>query len=339
MNGKMFTMVLTLIFFSLATTGTTRGANDLPNSNVLTDSQILDQDGVAVVALILRDASGGELNRSTGFIVSPDGHVLTVAHVRPTEPGQYMDAVIGQAAGPLHKLTQISIDIERDVALYELDQSQGCRPSLPLSVDRPSVTDELLALGFPKGLGLTPITAKVANLYGPEGLIIVDGFLGPGTSGGPVFQRDGHVMGIVRGGHPSSTSNNHVIPIAYASGLLQAIGRWPPQQSIEVYPIECYKSCPAPENGIEKWESEVPWQSQSGWLGGGNNRTDVCNALKAGWEAANAGHYVEIRAMDEANNKDLLGHVEYRYMCAGVARSGPIYRTALSRSCGLRLSP
>jgi S1-C subfamily serine protease len=309
------------------------------SDTTLTDSEILDQDGVAIVALTLRDASGGELNQSTGFIVSPVGHVLTVAHVRPTGPGEYMEAVIGQATGVVHRLSSISVDVERDVALYVLDQSQGCRPSLPLSVDRPRVTDELLALGFPKGLGLTPIAAKVANLYGPDGLIIVDGFLGPGTSGGPVFQRDGHVMGIVRGGHPADASNNHVIPIAYASGLLQMIERWPPQQSIEVYPIECYKSCPAAENGIDKWEAEVPWQSQTGWLGGGSNRTDACNALKAQWQAANPGHSVEIRAMDEVNNKDLLGHVEYRYICAGISRSGPIYRSAPSRTCGLRVAP
>jgi S1-C subfamily serine protease len=305
----------------------------------LTDTQILDQEGPAVVSLVVRAVGGGEVDRGSGFIVSPEGDILTVAHVRPSDPSQYMEATIGQSAGVTHRLTLIGMDIERDVALYRLDQSQVCRPSLPLSVDRPFVTDQLTVLGFPKGLGLTPLTARVANLYGPDGLIIVDGNLTPGTSGGPVIRRDGRVMGIVRGGHPSSTQTNHVIPIAYASGLLETIGRWPPQQSTEVYPIECYRSCAVPENGIDHWESEVPWSAQSGWLGGGNNRTDVCNSLKAGWEAANPGHYVEVKGMDEANNKDLFGHVEYKYICNGVARFGPAYRVSRSRSCGLPPAP
>jgi hypothetical protein len=74
-------------------------------------------------------------------------------------------------------------------------------------------------------------------------------------------------------------------------------------------------------------------------LGGGNNRTAVCDSLKAAWEASHPGEHIEITRMGEDNNKDLFGHVEYKYICDGVTRSSPVYVSAPSRHCGLKGVP
>ena len=302
----------------------------------LTDGQLLDRAASAVVSLVVRNDKGEEVNSGTGFIVSSEGHVLTVAHVRPGS-GEYLEGIVGAKDGTRLRLSPMGLDEARDVALWQLPQAVGCRPALGLSVDRPAVSEELMGLGFPQGLGMTPISLKLANLFGPSGTMIVDGYLSRGTSGGPVLNRAGLVVGIIRGGHPSSASENHVTPITMASGLLQTVGRWPPRANQETYPIECYRPCAHPSHGIERYGTEVPWAANSGWLGGGNSRPNICGGLRAGWEASNPGQTIEIpdSGMTEDSKKDVFGHVEYMYFCRGTARSNPVYREARSRACGL----
>ena len=79
----------------------------------------------------------------------------------------------------------------------------------------------------------------------------------------------------------------------------------------------------------------MEWTRSSGWLGGGNNQSDVCNGLASAVLTETKADSVEVTWTDEESKKDILGEVEYKYHCRGIVRTGPIYAERRSQACGL----
>lgn len=300
----------------------------------VTPQEILQKNTSAVVFLERKNANGDVLETGSGFIVSPDGFVVTVAHIDP-EPTEKLWATIGEREGTEFPLLFRDSDPNADVALWQFPQSLTCRRSVTLSSDRLEVLDPVLAVGFPGNSGLTPSSLTVNNLNTNRGFAKTDGFLEPGNSGGPVFNQGGHVVAIVQGGGLPGTENNEIIPISLGLALVR---KWNVAAGVDAEnppPASCYATCRAPEHGIEGWASEVRWRDQSGWLGGGNNQPDVCAALAAATQAKLGADKITITETREESKKDLFGRVEYMYYCEGLAKIGPVYKEQRSTACGL----
>ena len=296
--------------------------------------EILDENQSSIVYLSVRQTNdNAEVSHGTGFIVTRDGYFLSAAHVA-AQDGQYLDAVIGGKEGVHHSPTFVGSEPSLDIALWRFQQAVACRPTVPLSTTTPEATDAVLVIGFPGALGLSPSLARIGNVEGPDQEYVLDGTLEEGDSGGPTFNESGEVIGIFRGGHPASGTENHVIPIGPAVALLGKYGVSPSNASADFGP-ECYSKCRNPENGVERWHSSVPWSASSGWLNGGHSRQEVCGELQASWVQTHPGHAVVIQSMSESNKKDILGHVTYQYSCVGTDVSSPVYREARTKACGL----
>jgi S1-C subfamily serine protease len=298
-------------------------------------SEILADNSRSTVYLEVRNTDGGVVNRGSGFIVSHNGFVVTVAHMKVT-PSQRLWAIIGQKAGTSFPLEFKDADEATDVAIWQFPQSTVCRPSVTLASKVPAVLDPVLALGFPGSSGLTPNTLTVTNLQTQRGFFKTDGFLEAGNSGGPVFNQSGQVVAIVHGGGLPGTENNEIIPITLAINLLR---KWNVGIGIDApvpYAETCYGSCQSPQHGIAGWNKEVPWERSSGWMGGGNNQRDVCNGLASAVRTEMKADEVLVTwTGEDPPKKDVFGHVEYKYHCRGVARIGPIYAIKRSAACGL----
>jgi serine protease Do len=133
----------------------------------------------------------------SGFIVSPDGYVLTNAHVidsahevlvRLTDKREFKAQVIGS-------------DSRTDVALLKID-AQGLPAVRIGNADASRVGEWVIAMGSPFGFENTVtagiISAKARRLpdenYVP--FIQTDVAINPGNSGGPLFNLKGEVIGI-----------------------------------------------------------------------------------------------------------------------------------------------
>ncbi len=133
----------------------------------------------------------------SGFLISPDGYILTNFHVveRATEvrvklmDGRELDAeVVGSDQGTDVALLKVS---ERGLPSLTLGDSEALR-----------VGDWVVAMGNPHGLGHTVtqgiVSAKGrsigAGLY--DDFIQTDAAINPGNSGGPLFNLRGEVVGI-----------------------------------------------------------------------------------------------------------------------------------------------
>src|SRR5215471_398857 len=191
---------------------------------------ILRLNKSAILYLEVRNSSGTVLRRATGFIVSHDGYVITAAHIM-TDPRSAHDAservwaAIGQRYGAIYPLSFRERDEGSDVAVWQLPQMNEVLFAVTLSAKRVRVFDTVMALGFPKEEGLTPSpNRKIANLSSVRGFYKVDVQIDPGNAGGPVFNEEGEVVGIVQGGALSGADDTDIIPIASAAKLLEKRG-------------------------------------------------------------------------------------------------------------------
>jgi hypothetical protein len=209
-------------------------------------NQIVQQNSPAVVFLEVVDGKGQSRDSGTGFIVSPDGYVVTVAHIK-AKPDEQMWAVIGERSGTPLRLQPREVDDQDDVALWQLPQSVECRHTVILSTETPKYPEAVLALGFPRAEGLTSLPMSIVNSGTRYGFYKSDGALDHGDSGGPVFNKDGKVIAIVQGGGIPGTANNDLIPVSIAISLLK-------KRNVRVG-IDGPVSCKGPQTKFPDWSS------------------------------------------------------------------------------------
>jgi serine protease Do len=145
---------------------------------------------------------GGSLG--SGFIISPDGYIVTNNHVvAPARP----DAVVEQITVTLADRTEyeaevVGRDTATDIAVLKINPN-GRLPFVRFGEsERVRVGDWVVAIGNPFGLGGT-VTAGIvsalhrninAGLY--DRYIQTDASINSGNSGGPMFDLQGNVIGI-----------------------------------------------------------------------------------------------------------------------------------------------
>jgi hypothetical protein len=303
-----------------------------------TPSEIVSINSHAIVYLEVENIAGEMVTHGTGFIVSQDGYVLTVNHVKP-QAGQQLVAIIGQKSGTKFPLSFREADENSDVALWQLPQSATCRYSVALSDKDVSVLDRVVAMGFPENEGLAPSPISITNTTSKLGFYKADGLLSPGNSGGPVFNETGFAIALVEGGGIPGSQNNDLIPVAPAIALLKKHSVRAGLNKPVIFADSCYASCRAKENGIESWSSQTEWHDSTGWMDGGSDPVRECAKLMAARLVGHPDSEIELfpgtKGRDEDSKKDVLGHVSYMYKCGGTLRSGPIYVQKQSPSCGL----
>jgi len=146
---------------------------------------------------------GGEVRRGvgSGFIVSPDGYILTNAHVVSNEEGGETELTVRLADGREFAARVVGIDKRTDVAVIKIDATN--LPTVRFGDPNAArVGQWVIAVGAPFGLDQTVtagiISAKSRRLpdetYVP--FIQTDVAINPGNSGGPLFNLAGEVIGI-----------------------------------------------------------------------------------------------------------------------------------------------
>lgn len=149
-----------------------------------------------------RDSSS-PITSGSGFLVSTDGYVMTAAHVGVAKGNE----VSARAAnGRIYSGNVVGILPSNDMALIKLRAFSG-RAAQPASPGCQAVGDTVFTLGKPRGQG---DTARVGSLqalrfgrpvaygkYGyPDALVLRMG-TERGESGGPVFDKNGKLVGMV----------------------------------------------------------------------------------------------------------------------------------------------
>ena len=150
---------------------------------------------------------GGEgqaagLSSGTGFVIAPDGLILTNRHV--VDGGKSFLVMMTDATQKSAEV--VAIDDEQDLALIRVKLDEGkTLPTVRLSPgDNPADGAECTVMGFPliDRLGAAiKITRGIvsSSTAGSTGAadVLIDAKVNPGNSGGPILDRFGNVMAIV----------------------------------------------------------------------------------------------------------------------------------------------
>jgi len=133
----------------------------------------------------------------SGFIISPDGYILTNAHVVDAAD----EVVVRLTDKREYKAKIIGADKRTDVALLKIEAS-GLPAAKLGSPEQLKVGEWVLAIGSPFGFD-SSVTAGIVSAKGrslPQEnyvpFIQTDVAINPGNSGGPLFNMKGEVVGI-----------------------------------------------------------------------------------------------------------------------------------------------
>ena len=158
---------------------------------------------------------------ATGFFIDEQGGLLTNAHV-------VAEAKVVWIKIPAFGKRSFFVDVvgicpDRDLALLRLRpeeleflKKQPGRAYLLLSnSDLARPTDKILVLGYP--LGQNSLKSSIGIISGRENgwgrtFLQITAPVNPGNSGGPLFNEEGHVIGIVIATLSSAQNINFVIP-------------------------------------------------------------------------------------------------------------------------------
>ncbi|MBI1852621.1 MAG: trypsin-like peptidase domain-containing protein [Planctomycetes bacterium] len=133
----------------------------------------------------------------SGVIVSPDGYILTVAHV----VSGLNEVQVRMRSGLTLTANVVRTAESKDVALLKLPGTGHAWVDLALEAE-PSEGTEIYSIGAPTGEELAfSVTKGIVSGYrtGEDGIRLVqtDASINPGNSGGPLVDGNGRVVAIV----------------------------------------------------------------------------------------------------------------------------------------------
>lgn len=187
----------------------------------------------AAIALIRAETGPDSALEATGFGVSPSGAVITNRHVIEANGKRSARVQVKFADTPVWRkahVVRVPDDATVDLALLQIDEP-GAYPvvrGVAPSVDVP-VGGAIASLGFPLGTELpmegaratATLTIGTVSKSVAE-LLQIDSYASHGSSGSPVFDGHGHVVGAIYGGPREAAGR---IVYAVPSPLIAALIR------------------------------------------------------------------------------------------------------------------
>ena len=168
-----------------------------------------------------------ETGTGTGFVISPEGEILTNNHVA----GGGAQVTVTLSDKKVYKATVLGFDPRNDLALIKIDAGRKL-PTMRLGDSNHLVVGQkVLAIGNPFQFEGTLTTGIVSSLDRTieteerklEGMIQTDAAINPGNSGGPLLDSHGSVIGINTAiyGSQGSIGIGFAMPISRAKAMLE----------------------------------------------------------------------------------------------------------------------
>jgi serine protease Do len=176
--------------------------------------QVYDSSQDSVFLVYLNDATGTPSALGSAFLVAPRVLVTNFHVVKSGSP------VL--AVGPVRvPLKVVRIDQKNDLAILSVDVELTSRP-LALASGEASPGEQVFAIGNPEGLEKTISQGIVSGIRkaGDRDLLQITSPISHGSSGGPILNKKGEVVGVVVGMLEDGQNLNFAIPVDYVKAIL-----------------------------------------------------------------------------------------------------------------------
>src|SRR5216110_1372618 len=165
----------------------------------------------SAVSIETFDARGEKLSRGSGFFIDKD-RVVTNRHVID---GAYRAEVHLNSGNSFPVKTVVAVDAEADVALLKVEAPAAQVRSLALDRTSPQEGESVVVIGNPFGLEgsvTNGIVSAVRDIPGFGRIIQITAPISPGSSGSPVVNMQGQVIGVATLQITGGQSVNFAIP-------------------------------------------------------------------------------------------------------------------------------
>lgn len=187
-------------------------------SQAQTARQIAQKTFPSVVLLVMEDANGQPISLGSGFFVR-ENIIATNMHVVEGAARGYAK-IVGQK--PKYDISGIvGINSKLDLVLLTISGTKA--PLLSLGDSRQvAVGDNIYVVGNPMGLEGTFSQGIVSSVrqIGSDTLMQITAPISPGSSGGPVLDVQGKVIGVAVATYKGGQNLNFAIPSSYLAELL-----------------------------------------------------------------------------------------------------------------------
>lgn len=188
-------------------------------------SSVIAQPGVSiarqyansVVTVLTEDVNHQSLALGSGFIVSP-GRVVTNYHV--VEGAKY--AKVLTSSGSSVKVDGVLAHSANDDLI--ILSAPGLSGSVTFSSDSVQIGERVYAIGSPEGLSNSLSEGIISGRRTIDGrsLVQITAPISPGSSGGPIVNEKGSVVGVAVGAYSSGQNLNFAIPVSRVRSLISS---------------------------------------------------------------------------------------------------------------------
>ena len=187
-------------------------------SLALDAKQVFQNARKSVVLVMSFDEHNQPLAIGSGFFVGNGGAVATNFHVIEGAA----DVRVKTPDGNVSRIQNVlGVNLKRDLAL--LEHPEAGKP-LTLSKRLPEVGEEIAAIGNPKGLEGTLSKRIISGLREDEDDVVyqITAPISPGSSGGPILDEHGNVLGVSTFYVSGGQNLNFAVPAGYVQNLLDS---------------------------------------------------------------------------------------------------------------------
>jgi hypothetical protein len=190
----------------------------LPAQTKLTVKEVMQRESPAIVAVYNLDARGEVRSTGTGFIVMAEGVIITNYHVIEGAHDAQVKLKNGEV---FDKVRVVDYDKRRDIAVLQVRATDLPMVMLGESTEA-EIGDAVLTIGNPKGLEHTVstgiISARRTDVKGLDGTMVfqMTAPISPGSSGGPLYNGRGEVIGITTAQVKEGQNLNFAVDFKYA---------------------------------------------------------------------------------------------------------------------------
>jgi hypothetical protein len=173
----------------------------------------------AVVQIVVYDRTGGQTALGSGFILEKDGRVVTNQHVIDKAASAN---ILMSNKKVLPVTSVIAADENQDIALLRVGGKE--LPTLALETQIPKIGAKAFAIGSPKGFINTLSDGLISGLREePDAKWIQTSCpVSQGSSGGPLLNESGAVVGITTWGIKGGQSLNFAAPASAIEATVKA---------------------------------------------------------------------------------------------------------------------
>ncbi len=196
--------------------GGLRPADGAADNAPLSDKRASEGLASAVVRVNVYDEKTGRRGYGTGFFVNSKGQLITCYHV--IDKGALM--TINTADGCNYAVTEIlATDKYSDLALLQADVKPANVTFLEITDDVPAFANEVRVIGYPGREPLRVSSGRVDSAGELSNIcrtFQISAPVAPGSSGSPVFDETGKVIGVAKAmkPYPIDFPETYVTPVS-----------------------------------------------------------------------------------------------------------------------------